>query len=205
MDQTSSLRDKKNLRKELKLSLANLSVDEINERSQKAAHQLTDFLKSHNHPVRTLGLYAPMSDEVQWNLSQELVNWINQEIKKGMIVCFPHFSADEKSGMKFYKTASCAIEELKEIEVFQKKMLVPVSDQDECIPDCLIIPGLGFTAEGIRLGRGKGYYDRYLFGKSSLKIGLTFETQICSFIPRDEHDINLDVVITDQLMRRVNK
>lgn len=179
-----------------------MTLDQRLDQSKLATHQLMDFLKSLPHSVHTLGIYAPLADEVQWNLCQEFRDWMDSKIKSGMSVAFPLFSVNENEGMKFIKCASLDLEELSAIDVFQKKMLVPAADENkECTPDCLIIPGLGFDSSGFRLGRGKGYYDRYLFRKPSLKIGLTFDSLVFTSLPHDEHDIQMDVLITERGIR----
>lgn len=64
-------------------------------------------------------------------------------------------------------------------------------------PDLMIIPGLGFTKAGARLGRGAGYYDRFLSVASGLKVGIAFKEQLLVKIPMEEHDVFMDRVVTD--------
>ncbi len=195
--------NKKEKRNELKAILKNYSKEEIIDLSLKTTHHLYLFLKDQSHPVRALGLYAPMSDEVQWNLSPKMVEYLDLGINTGMVFGFPNFSANVNAGMNFLIASSSSLgNELKEVELFNKKMLVPVSELNkEFVPDCLLIPGLGFNSLGFRLGRGKGYYDRYLLGKSSLKIGLTFDSQVEANFLQDDHDIPMDVIITESGIR----
>ena len=67
--------------------------------------------------------------------------------------------------------------------------------------DLIILPGLGFTKDGLRIGRGKGYYDNYLMkhceriGKKPFTIGLAFSAQVCSEIPCTETDVKLDMIL----------
>lgn len=61
--------------------------------------------------------------------------------------------------------------------------------------DLAIIPGMAFTPDGHRLGRGKGYYDRLLPQLSCKKIGLAFPFQIVDHIPCESHDIKMDMVV----------
>jgi 5-formyltetrahydrofolate cyclo-ligase len=63
--------------------------------------------------------------------------------------------------------------------------------------DLVIAPGLGFTKSGKRLGRGKGYYDRFLerFPDRAVSIGLAFDFQIFPDIPTNKNDINVHRVI----------
>ncbi|MCA9395669.1 MAG: 5-formyltetrahydrofolate cyclo-ligase, partial [Candidatus Omnitrophica bacterium] len=62
----------------------------------------------------------------------------------------------------------------------------------------VIVPALGFSESGDRLGRGKGFYDRWLssLDDSVLKIGFSFREQILSDIFSEPHDIRMDAVIT---------
>lgn len=66
----------------------------------------------------------------------------------------------------------------------------------------MIVPGLGFTQSGQRIGAGRGYYD-YYFDRCMhdphghpYTIGLAFAEQMFRSIPMDKHDVPLDKVIT---------
>jgi 5-formyltetrahydrofolate cyclo-ligase len=64
----------------------------------------------------------------------------------------------------------------------------------------IIVPGLAFTKRGQRLGRGGGYYDRYLASlpATTMKIGVCFALQIVETLPIEHHDQKMDVVITEE-------
>lgn len=63
--------------------------------------------------------------------------------------------------------------------------------------DVIIVPTLGFTGEGYRLGYGGGYYDKFLATqKQALTIGLCYEAGLVSFEP-EAHDVPLDYVVTE--------
>lgn len=59
----------------------------------------------------------------------------------------------------------------------------------------VIVPGLAFDRHGNRIGRGKGYYDRFL-GKSSMKgatvVGVCWNLQILEAVPVESHDMPMD-------------
>jgi 5-formyltetrahydrofolate cyclo-ligase len=63
--------------------------------------------------------------------------------------------------------------------------------------DLVIVPGLVFDGKGLRLGRGKGYYDRFLkrLPKKTSTIGLAFSFQILPHIPATATDVSVDRVI----------
>ena len=64
--------------------------------------------------------------------------------------------------------------------------------------DVALIPGVAFDAEGHRLGRGRGYYDRFLRTMGTVpfvRIGLCFDFQKVESVPSDTHDIPVDLVI----------
>lgn len=70
--------------------------------------------------------------------------------------------------------------------------------------DLVIVPGLGFTNKGHRIGRGMGFYDRFLAQKDfvGLTCGLAFEQQILPKLPVLEHDVPLSMLVTDKGIRR---
>ena len=63
--------------------------------------------------------------------------------------------------------------------------------------DVAIVPGVAFDRDGHRLGRGKGYYDRFL-SKVPLvyKIGVCFPSRLMDKVPADEYDILMDEIVT---------
>jgi len=62
--------------------------------------------------------------------------------------------------------------------------------------DLAIIPGMAFTEQGDRLGRGKGFYDRLLPQLHCPLIGIAFPFQILPSIPTEPHDIQMTEVIS---------
>jgi 5-formyltetrahydrofolate cyclo-ligase len=65
--------------------------------------------------------------------------------------------------------------------------------------DLIIVPGVGFDIYGNRIGHGKGYYDRLLEKtKNKTVIALAFEFQIIEEIPTKEHDVPVDMIITEE-------
>jgi 5-formyltetrahydrofolate cyclo-ligase len=70
-------------------------------------------------------------------------------------------------------------------------------------PDVVLMPLLGFDRHGTRLGYGGGYYDRTLasMSKTPRLIGLAFAAQEMDEIPRENHDMPLDAVITEAGVR----
>lgn len=70
--------------------------------------------------------------------------------------------------------------------------------------DLVIVPGLGFTPTGYRIGRGMGFYDRFLAQSDFLGLtcGLAFEEQLVETLPVLDHDIPLSMLATDRGIRR---
>jgi 5-formyltetrahydrofolate cyclo-ligase len=66
--------------------------------------------------------------------------------------------------------------------------------------DVVIVPGTAFTAAGDRLGQGGGWYDRFLarVRPDCVTIGVGFAPQLVSELPVEDHDIRLDLVVTDR-------
>jgi len=70
--------------------------------------------------------------------------------------------------------------------------------------DLIVIPLVGFDAQGRRLGMGGGYYDRLLARPRPrpLRVGFAFAAQEVSSVPADAHDALLDAVVTERGLRR---
>ena len=66
----------------------------------------------------------------------------------------------------------------------------------------IIAPGLAFDKRGYRIGYGKGFYDRFLFGLSQKvpAVGLAFDFQVVPTLPVSPGDFPLDLIITDERM-----
>jgi len=64
--------------------------------------------------------------------------------------------------------------------------------------DVVLVPTVGISPIGVRLGYGHGFYDRFLAEHKITTISLTFEKQIVKNIPKSEHDIMIDWIITEE-------
>lgn len=62
--------------------------------------------------------------------------------------------------------------------------------------DLVIVPGVAFDKNKNRLGRGKGYYDRFLKHIKAEKWGVGFDFQLLSSIPANSADVKMDKIIT---------
>lgn len=69
--------------------------------------------------------------------------------------------------------------------------------QDEANALCLV-PGLAFSADGARLGYGKGYYDTFFAQHPVLKLGLCYDFQLVPQVPTQPHDVRMDGILTDK-------
>jgi 5-formyltetrahydrofolate cyclo-ligase len=61
----------------------------------------------------------------------------------------------------------------------------------------VLVPGVAFDASGTRLGFGAGYYDRFLAEHEGVRIAPAYDFQVVDDIPREGHDIPMDVIITE--------
>jgi len=178
--------DKNGLRLRLKGILTAMTADERVRKSKALADNL---LSSKQHSLLSLessviGVYAPLADEPDWTLSPKLC---------ALKLAFPKCTGENQ--MAFFQ---CKVEELSLQKEFGVKMMVPPSGAPQVQPDVMLVPGLGFTEQGHRLGRGGGFYDRWLAGFNGKKIGLCFEEQLLQALPTESHDVVMDLVVTDK-------
>ena len=64
--------------------------------------------------------------------------------------------------------------------------------------DLILVPGVAFTPAGQRCGRGGGFYDRLLASlpARACKVGVCFAEQVTEEVPREPHDVAVNVVIS---------
>ena len=113
----------------------------------------------------------------------------------GKTVCFPCVSG---SSMEFHR---CQSNDLLRPGPWQ--LLEPDPQHHPLVPaseiDLLFIPGLAFTRAGGRLGRGGGFYDRFLsrVHPRAVKLGICFHAQLLPALPLEIHDREMDRVVTE--------
>lgn len=81
-------------------------------------------------------------------------------------------------------------------------ILEPGTEAEEALPgslDALVIPALAYDQQGVRLGRGKGYYDRAVpaFRAQAVLIGVCFSWARVERLPRDPWDLAVECVVTE--------
>lgn len=180
---------KESLRRKIGSKLKAHKADEIRKKSlkiQKKLFGLEEFKKA-----ETLCFYAAMAGEVN------TLPMISKAIKQGKRVFLP--ACDSKNTrLKFYKVTS--LKDLRKGSFgIPEPCVMKGKEADLKKIDCVIVPGLAFDASGNRLGRGKGYYDKFLscLSKRVVKIGIGFSFQVVKEIPMQEHDRRLDIILTD--------
>ncbi len=93
-----------------------------------------------------------------------------------------------------------ALEPLKEdaFLVGRHGIIAPDPARSRVIPpeelDLIVVPGLAFDKIGGRLGRGAGYYDRYLSQTAAIFVGFCLENQVVPHVPMDAHDVRLHLI-----------
>jgi 5-formyltetrahydrofolate cyclo-ligase len=190
---TSEVKNKveyrRRLKSLLKINHQNRTADNIDD--ENLIKNLTALLTSHfnNFPEQEylIGVFAPIQNEP--NILAHINDWNHQ-------LCFPSFQEGiENEEMVFRKSK---IEGLIKKKDFGPEILCPDSACEIVVPQIILVPGLGFTEQGERLGRGRGFYDKYLNNFNGLIIGLGFELQIEKQLPTEEHDKLMNYIVTEK-------
>jgi len=142
---------------------------------------LKDIMKEDSHKV--ILLYHSMSDEVYTH------SLIEALYSSGRTVLLPTVVGEELE-LHIY-VGNKALENCTTYDI-QESNGPLFTDYNNI--DLAIIPGVAFTKEGKRMGRGKGYYDRLLPKLSCPLYGLAFPFQILDDIPTESHDVTLTKV-----------
>lgn len=181
--------EKKELRRNLREILSKLSENEKNIISEGISKNFLDIiseLSSQKFIVTgdAIGVFSPLPDEFNWYLEKSLERYN---------FALPHMLDNEH--MEFYQV------ELNKIkDGFQGLKLKTLESKVE--PKVFLVPGLGFTKNMQRIGRGKGFYDRYLASRDCVIIGVCSELQVVDEIPTDEFDVEMNFLITDKEIYR---
>ena len=69
--------------------------------------------------------------------------------------------------------------------------------------DLIIVPGVAFDRQGNRLGRGKGYYDRFLSRYHGKNIGVCYNICLKSLLPHGRYDKMVDILVTEKFVKRL--
>ena len=133
-------------------------------------------------------LYMSLLDEV------DVAVLSRAAISGGKRVVLPRYDRQHQ------RYLACQVEDLNcdleagEFGILEPRPRCPVIPPNRL--DFAVIPGVAFTLDGRRLGRGKGFYDRLLTAFGGIKCGVAFDEQIVAEIPLESHDIRVDWIVT---------
>lgn len=174
--------EKKSLRNLLLEKRDNTSFDLMKIASDKIAKKLKKINAFRD--AQKIGLYYPIGSEV---LTQDI---IQELLSQGKDVFLPRVS-DEN--MDFKKISDFSSLESGSFDIMEPK----IECETENNLDVIIVPTVGITPKGVRLGYGYGFYDRFLANHKTTTISLTLEKQVVKNIPKSDHDVLIDWVVTE--------
>ena len=172
--------DKKELRLHIKTLKKQHSKDELKRQSEL----ILEKLENHKSFIeaKTVMLYSSLPDEVQTH--DFLAKWRNE--KK---IILPTVVGDDIIPVELTKDTDFAIGDF--------NILEPQNEAYTGTYDLIVVPGMAFDKNGNRLGRGKGYYDRFLCKHLEVKrIGICFDFQFVDEVPTEDNDIKMHEVLT---------
>jgi 5-formyltetrahydrofolate cyclo-ligase len=184
---------KKNCRKLMKAWLSSLDKESYIKLSESLSDKLNLFLNELHviQEKKMIGAFAPLVNEPQWALR------LDGEFQG--CLAFPSL-ADGEDVMTF---KASLFSELECRSDFGVEILAPRKTSADVMPDILLIPGLAFDREGRRLGRGRGFYDKFLNNFRGIKIGLCFEGQLIERVPTLEHDVKMNFILTNRELIKI--
>lgn len=180
---------KKILRRNVLVIRDSLTPEDVAERSRKIEEML--FQEEHFRKAKTVAFYIPKGNEVQTK------KMIERTMKEGKEVLVP-VTDSEISMCRFTSFEDMAPGKF---GVPEPKKHVPKDHAAEVV----IVPGIVFGLCMHRIGYGKGYYDRYFKKSKAFRIGLCFDFQVMDGLPKHEHDIPMDLIITGKRLIKPSK
>ena len=175
--------EKKEIRREIKRQTLALDIQESLAQSQQVMERVMAIIAQRK--PQTVALFAPLGDEVQIAPLAEKVS---------CRVVLPRVKGE---GMEFYDYDAEAMA-VGSFGIVEPQGGQAVAAQEI---DLMVVPGVAFTEAGDRLGRGKGYYDRYLSreGFRAYCVGVCYAHQVVGELPVEPHDKQMDEVVSGNL------
>ena len=135
--------------------------------------------------AQSIGSYFPIGSEV---LTQDIMQEV---LSNGKTLSLPKV-IEKKLSFK----------QISGFEDLEKGAYNIMEPKDNCSElneiDVILVPTVGITRKGIRLGYGHGYYDRYLSSSKAKTIALTYSKQIIKSIPFSENDVKIGWIVSDE-------
>lgn len=173
--------DKKRVRELLAQKRRLLSKEDIAEQSSKvvaAVEQMPSF-----QSAKTVLIYYPTHNEV------DLLSLIKR-YKKEKTFLFPVVHRKTMTACPYEGNA----------KMHRGKFNIPEPTTEPYVGgiDLILVPGVGFDNSGNRLGRGGGYYDKFItrVGRKTLLVGVGYDFQLVDKVPANRWDKRLDYVVT---------
>ena len=182
------MKDKGSLRKYYLKLLKEQDKEECLRKSRLIAGQFWKLPAIHK--ARSILFYASMPGEV------DTLAMIEKAIFSGKQVSLPIVEQIQR------KLIPTIISSMEDVHESTYGIAEPHFDPDKAFAlkdlDVVIVPGLAFDKQHHRLGRGKGYYDRFLstLPKTVTTVGLAFDFQLTESLPTEAHDVRLGQIIT---------
>ena len=138
-----------------------------------------------------IGSYYPIGSEV---LTQDIMQEV---LSDGKELFLPKVKGDK---MEFRKIMDFSNLERGNFEIMEPKDDCPADNT----LDLLLVPTVGISEKGVRLGYGKGFYDKFLSKNKIETVALTYEKQIIKKIPKSEHDILMNWILTEDRFVKIS-
>ena len=171
------------IRKDIAARKKNVSEDITIELSRKICARITQTEIFQN--AGCIALYYALNDEVQ--TSELIEEWYEKKKIVLPVITGENINFHIYKGKESLNTGALGISEPSATEAIPPEKI-----------NLFIVPGVAFDRKRNRLGRGKGYYDRYLASCSNPIIGVCFDFQLTETIPSEKHDVKMDMVITEK-------
>ncbi|MBR8703945.1 5-formyltetrahydrofolate cyclo-ligase [Porphyromonas levii] len=181
--------EKKEVRKIVRERKKQITLDERVEISRVVSEKAFDVLKS--MPATKVALFLSMPDEVD---TSHLIHLLVEQGKHTILV--PRVEDD--TTINFYRLGNIDTYDLSSLGIKE-----PSDDISQAlVPEVMIVPGVAFDTFGGRVGRGRGYYDRYFQRYPEAirqKIAIAYHLQVMTEeLPMDPFDQSMDMLLTEQ-------
>ena len=192
------MQKKEKLRKKYLNERSRISQTKISSWSKKINSRFLSLPQLEN--AKKIMAYASMRKEIEtFDLMEELLD-------QGYLLYLPYTRKD---------IIDLGTAEINDLDSDLKEGVYGVQEpnsklRNQAVPedlDLIIVPGACFSRDGYRIGYGGGYYDSFLsrHAAEALKVGFCYDQFIVDLIPVEEHDVPVDIIITEEEIIKIKQ
>ena len=142
--------------------------------------------------AKKIGVYYPIGSEI---LTQDIMQEI---LSIGKELFLPKVVGEE---IEFRKITDFSCLEKGNFDLMEPKEECPIENN----LDLILVPTIGISQDGVRIGYGFGFFDKFLSRYTVETVSMVYEKQVIKKIPKSDHDVRMNWILTEDRLTNVSE